>query len=159
VTNEIFLRFGIVLVLAALGVGVYVAINRWLLKRRQDKRFGLESFKTGRPGVLYFTMEGCLPCKTTQRPALRLLSEMTNRQVQVIEVDVQERPDLASHWGVLSVPTTFIIDPQGRPRRVNHGVAREGKLRQQIEETSGATWFQAEVNTQASEPVTAPGLD
>ena len=76
-----------------------------------------------------------------------------------LEVDVENQPDLASHWGVLSVPTTFIIDLEGRPRRVNHGVARETKLRQQIEETSGADWFSDDKIIPAKEPVTAPGLD
>jgi len=33
------------------------------------------------------------------------------------------QPEIASQWGVLSVPTTFVIDAQGNPRYVNHGVA------------------------------------
>jgi len=42
---------------------------------------------------------------------------------------------------VLSVPTTFIIDSQGRPRRVNHGVASAEKLLNQIEEVEGYPYF------------------
>lgn len=157
--DGILLRLGIALFLGGIGAGLYAFINRWLVTRRLEAPLGLESFEAGRPGVLYFTMEGCMPCKTTQRPALRALHDMSSGQVQVIEVDVEKQPDLASHWGVLSVPTTFIIDLEGRPRRVNHGVARETKLRQQIEETSGAAWFSDDKIIQAKEPVTAPGLD
>jgi len=57
----------------------------------------------------------------------------------VIEVDAEARPDLANYWGVLSVPTTFIIDARGEPRRVNHGVASTDKLLGQLEEVAGGS--------------------
>ena len=50
----------------------------------------------------------------------------------MIEVDASARPDLASHWGVMSVPTTFLIDASRRPRHVNHGVATVDKLLKQF---------------------------
>ena len=52
--------------------------------------------------------------------------------VQVIEVDASSHPDVANYWGVLSVPTTFIIDSHGEARRVNHGVTSADKLQAQI---------------------------
>jgi len=61
--------------------------------------------------------------------------------IQVIEVDASVQPELANYWGVLSVPTTFIIDSRGRPRRVNHGVASAEKLLNQIEEVEGHPYF------------------
>jgi protein-disulfide isomerase-like protein with CxxC motif len=39
---------------------------------------------------------------------------------------------LANEWGVMSVPTTFILDKDGRPRQINHGVARAEKLLAQL---------------------------
>jgi hypothetical protein len=39
---------------------------------------------------------------------------------------------MAIDWGVLSVPTTFILDTKGRPRLMNHGVVREDKLLYQV---------------------------
>ena len=38
----------------------------------------------------------------------------------------------AKQWSVLSVPTTFILDRDGRPRQVNHGYASTEKLFGQI---------------------------
>jgi thiol-disulfide isomerase/thioredoxin len=108
-----------------------------MLKRAAHNTLGLKEFRPGRPAVLYFTMEGCIPCRTTQRPALGLLREMTASQVQIIEVDVVAQADLANEWGVLSVPTTFIIDQEGQPRQVNHGVALTEKLLDQLEKASG----------------------
>ena len=50
------------------------------------------------------------------------------------KIDASSQPDLASQWGVLSVPTTFVIDAQGNPRYVNHGVAPLDKLQRQFAE-------------------------
>jgi thioredoxin-like negative regulator of GroEL len=71
-----------------------------------------------------------------QRPAIQRLQEKIGDQLQVIEVDASDQPDLASQWGILSVPTTIVLDAQGMPRYVNHGVALTQKLYQQILEIS-----------------------
>jgi thioredoxin-like negative regulator of GroEL len=53
--------------------------------------------------------------------------------VQVVAIDAQAQPQVADEWGVLGLPTTFIIDRARQVRRVNHGVVRADQLRQQIE--------------------------
>jgi hypothetical protein len=53
--------------------------------------------------------------------------------VEVVEIDATERPDLAKAWGVMSVPTTFVLDARGEARYVNNGVARAEKLLEQIQ--------------------------
>ena len=135
--SPVLVRLLLAMGIALLGLGIFLAVNRWILRRGAKKILGLEEFRLGRPAVLYFTMEDCIPCKTAQRPALNKLAEMTEEKVQIIQVDVMERPDLAESWGVLSVPTTFIIDPDGQPRRVNHGVAMAEKLLEQLEAVTG----------------------
>jgi thiol-disulfide isomerase/thioredoxin len=115
------------------GVCAYWLVNRVILARARGRRLGLESILPGVPAILYFTTPGCAPCQTVQRPALNQLKERLGQGLQVIEVDASARPDLADYWGVLSVPTTFIIDSKGRPRCVNHGAARAEKLLRQIE--------------------------
>jgi hypothetical protein len=45
---------------------------------------------------------------------------------------VQANPQAASLWGVLSLPTTYILDHQGQPREVNYGVASTEKLKKQL---------------------------
>lgn len=93
----------------------------------------LVALRPGVPAILYFTSPTCVPCKMQQRPAIqRLLNEMGDR-VQVIEVDALEQPDAADRWGVLSIPTTFILDRQGQPRQINYGVTRVEKLKHQLQ--------------------------
>jgi thioredoxin 1 len=132
-TADILLRSLWAAGIAAALFGVYWLGNRVILARVRARRLGLETLKPGVPAVLYFTTPTCVPCKTVQCPALIRLRERLGAGVQVIEIDASARNDLADYWGVLTVPTTFIIDSKGRPRCVNHGVASAEKLQKQIE--------------------------
>ena len=129
---EIIERILYALVIIAAGAGLYALVNSVILARVRGRKLGLESITPGIPAVLYFTTPTCAPCKTVQRPALEDVKTMLDDQLQIIEVDCNERPDLAEYWGVLSVPTTFIIDDNGQPRQVNHGVTRADKLLAQL---------------------------
>lgn len=82
--------------------------------------------------LLYFTTPTCAPCKSVQRPAIQRLSERLGSDLEVIEIDAGLQPEVAGQWGVMSVPTTFILDSHGSPRHVNHGVAPLEKLLRQI---------------------------
>jgi thioredoxin 1 len=97
----------------------------------------MDAVREGVPAILYFTTPDCLPCKTVQSPAIETLQAQFGERLQIIKVDASERIDLADAWGVLSVPTTFIIDAQGQPRHVNNSVASAAKLRQQLREYVG----------------------
>lgn len=131
--NELLLRGAFALVIALVGLAAYWALNRFLLWRLKRRPLGLEALQPGTLGILYFTTPDCQPCKTVQRPALQKLSEELAGRLQVIQVDATERTDLADYWGVLSVPTTFIIDSKGQPRGVNHGVTSAEKLLHQLQ--------------------------
>ena len=132
--TEILSRALIALAIAGVGIGVYELTNRAVLMHASRKSYlGLEGFQPGSPAILYFTTPACVPCKTVQRPAIRTVQQKVEDGLQVIEVDASAQPELANHWGVLSVPTTFIINKNGEPRHVNHGVTRADKLLQQIE--------------------------
>jgi thioredoxin-like negative regulator of GroEL len=56
--------------------------------------------------------------------------------LEVVEIDATQHPDLAKQWGVLSVPTTFLLDARGEARYVNNGVTRVEKLMEQIQTLS-----------------------
>ena len=120
----------------ALGVGGYLVarqIQLLVLKRNGLAAApGLEDFRSGLPAILYFTTPRCVPCRTIQRPAVNDLKEEYSDSLQIIEIDAAARSEVAAHWGVLSVPTTFVLDGSGSPLHVNHGVARAHKLRKQL---------------------------
>lgn len=133
-TPELFVRIMITLAIVAGGLLLYWLANRLVLARARAHARHLPAVRRGRPALLYFSSPTCAPCHTVQRPAIQRLSEMVSGRLDVVEIDASERPEIASQWGVLSVPTTLVIDAQGQPRHVNHGVAPAEKLLQQIQD-------------------------
>jgi len=113
------------------GIALWWIANRWILLRVGKTHSLLGT--AGIPAILYFTTPTCAPCKTFQRPVLERMKQILGDGLKVIEIDATAQPELASEWGVLSVPTTFIIDRKGTPRHVNHGPTGVEKLLKQLE--------------------------
>ena len=129
----ILLRFGLAIVIIGLGAFAYWLIHRRLLIRARTGVSTLFSTLPEKPVLVYFTTPDCAPCKTIQRPAINRVSHLLGGELEVVEIDATERPDLAKVWGVMSVPTTFVLDARGEARYVNNGVARAEKLLEQIQ--------------------------
>ncbi|RJP51968.1 MAG: thioredoxin [Anaerolineaceae bacterium] len=130
---EILLRFAFALGIIFLGVGVYWLANQRLLLRARSNVNALLNPLPNKPVIVYFTTRDCAPCKTVQRPALDALVTLLGEKLQVVEIDATERPDLAKTWGVMSVPTTFLLHSRGQARYVNNGVTRVEKLMEQLQ--------------------------
>ena len=130
---EILLRFVLAIVIIAFGIFAYWCVNQRSLLKAQNNALSLFGALPDKPVIVYFTTPDCAPCKTIQRPALNKLSSLMGDKLQVIEIDATQRPDLAHQWGVMSVPTTFLLDARGEARYVNNGVARVEKLMEQLQ--------------------------
>jgi thiol-disulfide isomerase/thioredoxin len=83
------------------------------------------------PGIVYFWTETCGQCRTMQAPALDRVTEALPH-VEVIAVNALEHPAMASRFGVLTVPTTAVVDSSERLRAVNHGYADAETLMSQL---------------------------
>ena len=132
-SSDIPLRFILAIGIIGLGAAAYWLVNHHLLARAKNNVFTLFKKLPNKPVIVYFTTPDCVPCKTVQRPALDQIRSLLGEKLQVVEIDVSERPDLAKRWGVMSVPTTFLLDARGEARYVNNGVARAEKLMEQIQ--------------------------
>jgi len=135
--TPLVMRLGIALAVIGLCLGAYTIGTRWQtarIRQRQSACAILGGLRPGVAAVIYFWSETCAPCKLIQTPALeQLQAELGEGRVQIVSINALEQPDIADEWGVLGLPTTFIIDRAGEPRRVNHGVVRVEQLRGQIE--------------------------
>ena len=132
-SSEILLRSALAVAIIIVGIFGYWLINQRLLVRAKSNVFTLFNQLPNKPIIVYFTTPDCAPCKTVQRPALSRVTQLLGDSLEVVEIDATERPDLAKQWGVMSVPTTFLLDARGEARYVNNGVARAEKLLEQIQ--------------------------
>lgn len=131
-------RAVIALLLVGAAFGAYAIGTRWQVGRVDRSTAGdaiLSGLRPGIPAIVYFWSEACAPCKFAQKPALdQVVGDLGPDGVQIVAVNALEQPDLADGWGVLGLPTTFIVDAHGEPRRVNHGVTQAARLKSQIAE-------------------------
>ncbi len=82
------------------------------------------------PTVLYFTGEHCAQCRLQQTP---ILSQLTAAMaVNLHTVDAVQEEQVARFYGVMTVPTTILLDRAHRPKAINHGLATLPQLRQQV---------------------------
>jgi thiol-disulfide isomerase/thioredoxin len=131
-TSDILLRFIITVGIIFFGLGVYWLVNQHLLARARDHANTLPEPLQNKPTIVYFTTPDCAPCKTVQRPALQRLTDLLGERLHIIEIDATQHPEVAQKWGVLSVPTTFLLDEKGAAKYVNNGVTRLEKLLEQV---------------------------
>jgi thiol-disulfide isomerase/thioredoxin len=128
--NELLSRLVWTLGLILAGFGLYYLITHLVLTRAANAAFPQET--PGRPAILYFTTPDCAPCRTIQRPAIQKVKQELGEAFEVVEINAHEQPELARAWGVLSVPTTFVIGSNGKPLHVNHGITSAEKLIRQL---------------------------
>jgi thioredoxin 1 len=124
-------RLVVAALILAVGTLLLRALQGFIL--RIKGRIPANLYQVGQPAVLYFSSPDCGPCAAVQRPELDRFARHMNGDIQVIEIDVTRDPQIADAYGVLSLPTTFLIDSYGRPRRVNMGLKYADQLREQFE--------------------------
>jgi thiol-disulfide isomerase/thioredoxin len=129
---EVLVRLAWTAAIVVAGLLAYRVISGMVLSRANHQVHQPDLFKVGTPVILYFTTPECAPCKTIQRPALQRLQNVLGDRLQIVEINAQDKPDLAKEWGVLSVPTTFLLDASGKARQVNHGATSAEKLLAQL---------------------------
>jgi thioredoxin-like negative regulator of GroEL len=108
---------------------------RWAQARQRRHLVGrVVAAEGGEPAILFFSGATCTVCHTAQRPALERLAPELDGRVTVREVDVADEPALARRFKVMSLPTTVVLDREGRARAVNAGFASAQVLRGQLVE-------------------------
>ena len=86
----------------------------------------------GQPTILFFTGERCSVCQYRQKPALAELSDGLNGSLRVLEMDAAKEAGMARRFGVLSLPTTVVLAPDGTVGAVNYGFAPRDQLEAQV---------------------------
>jgi thiol-disulfide isomerase/thioredoxin len=83
------------------------------------------------PTIVHFTAEWCGPCAGVRRVVDQVCEELP--AVAHVEIDMDANPDAARRLSVLSLPTTFIFDADGRRRYRASGVPTAADLRSAVQ--------------------------
>ncbi len=92
----------------------------------------ISTLATGDFRVLFFTMQGCPPCRQTEPNIDRLAGE----GVSVTKVDARQQPQTAAQFGVFQTPTTIIVRDNQIVSRFE-GAMTYADLRQMIHAAGG----------------------
>jgi thiol-disulfide isomerase/thioredoxin len=79
------------------------------------------------PTVVHFSASWCGPCTQVRRLVNQVCDDLD--QVAHVEIDMDANPGAARRLSVLSLPTTFIFDADGRQRYRTAGVPKADDLR------------------------------
>jgi thioredoxin 1 len=89
-----------------------------------DTTFESEVLKASGPVVVDFWAEWCRPCHQIA-PALEEIAGTMGSKVKIVKLNVDESPETASKYGIMSIPTLMIFkngrevarQPGARPKQ------------------------------------------
>jgi thioredoxin-like negative regulator of GroEL len=125
------------------GVGltaVVIVVRAWWHRRLRGLRTAgraplwsaLGTEPDGRPAVVVFSTPGCTACRTAQYPAIEAVESQLGGTLRVMHVDIAGRPEVGRSLGVLTAPSTIVLDKEGRVESFNQGFTPAEQLLAQL---------------------------
>ncbi len=96
-----------------------------------DKQFQEEVVKAEVPVLVDFWASWCGPCRMVA-PVLEEMAQDYQDRLKVVKVNVDENPDTASHYSVMSIPT-MILFKNGEAVETLVGVRKKDELSEIVE--------------------------
>jgi thioredoxin 1 len=97
-----------------------------------DATFEEEINSSDQPVLVDFWAEWCGPCKLIN-PILEDLATEYDGKLRIVKVDVDESPDVARRYEVMSIPT-LVLFHDGAPQKRLIGAKGKGQLVQELAE-------------------------
>ncbi len=99
-----------------------------------DESFDSDVLRAERPTVVDFWAPWCGPCRAVS-PVLEQLESEHGERLRFVKVDIDENPDVAGRFGILSIPTVMLFEG-GEPKQTVVGAYPRGKY-----ESAFASWL------------------
>ena len=100
------------------------------LGKTSDASFEADVLKSAEPVVVDFWAEWCGPCRMIA-PALEEISGQVGDKVKIVKLNVDENPNTAAKYGIMSIPTLLMFK-NGEIASRQVGAAPKQKLAQWI---------------------------
>ncbi|QEG22467.1 thioredoxin family protein [Mariniblastus fucicola] len=82
----------------------------------EDARDSLGPDESAKPIVLYFGASWCAPCQKMRTVTLEFIKNDENAGAyQWVKYDIDDSPEMASNFGIVSVPTIVVLDSLENP--------------------------------------------
>ncbi len=98
--------------------------------KTSDASFEADVLKSAEPVVVDFWAEWCGPCRMIA-PALDEIAGQVGDKVKIVKLNVDENPDTAAKYGIMSIPTLLMFK-NGEISSRQVGAAPKQKLHQWI---------------------------
>jgi thioredoxin 1 len=98
--------------------------------KTSDATFEADVLKSAEPVVVDFWAEWCGPCRMIA-PALDEISGQVGDKVKIVKLNVDENPNTAAKYGIMSIPTLLMFK-NGEISSRQVGAAPKQKLHQWI---------------------------
>ena len=102
------------------------------VKDVSDGSFETEVMKCDLPVLVDFWAEWCTPCKIVG-PIVDELAKDYEGKLKVGKLDVDENPQIAAKFGVMSIPTIMVLK-NGQPIKTMIGAQSKEALKRSIDE-------------------------
>ena len=96
-----------------------------------DQNFQEEVMKSDKPVLVDFWATWCGPCKIV-KPVVEKLAGEYKDKVKVVEVDVDQNPQVSGQFGIMSIPTLMFFK-NGQPVKTMIGAQGEEALKREFD--------------------------
>lgn len=118
-------RIALILVLALTGMAAYYVLRLAHVRRMQPRA------ATGLPTLLYFHSDTCAVCPTQGRFVDQIAARWDGR-LRIERIDAGRDIEATARYRVFTLPTTVLVDSEGKVHQVNYGLADPQKLERQL---------------------------
>ena len=119
------------IITVSIGLGFFLrSIQKWRISNRSLKDpFQIYQWKES-PTLLYFWTHNCSQCKPQERYIEQAQLELrrSGKVLEILKYNALESTLLAKQLGVLTVPTTVLLDKKGRVVAWNNGLIQANKI-------------------------------
>lgn len=82
-------------------------VNKVQIQKVTEENFEEEIIKSEKIVLIDFYATWCMPCKILSSTIEEIANE--NKEIKVVKIDIDESPNLATKYNIVSIPTVVVI--------------------------------------------------